>query len=116
MDGIREMICRRVQSLRKEAGLTQEQLAERASLSVDAIRKIETLRSTPTLETLEKIGQTLQMRLTDLLRVEDEPTTELRRELEKIHVYLSAKEPRDIRLAQKVLKAVIEEMERSRPG
>lgn len=111
MEGIREKVCRRVQSLRKQAGLTQERLAEKAELSVDAIRKIETLRTTPTLETLEKIGQALQMSLADMLKFEISPN-DRQQELEKIHLYLAIRELADIRLARRVLQAVMEELEK----
>lgn len=111
MEGIREKVCRRLQRLRKQAGLTQEQLAAKAELSVDAIRKIETLRTTPTLETLAKIGQALQMTLAELLDIETEQPTEHRQELEKIRLYLAPRELPDIQLARRVLQAVIEELE-----
>ena len=69
MASIRERICRRIQELRKQAGLTQEKLAALSGLSVDGIRKIETFRTTPTLETLEKIGKVFQMSLSELLKM-----------------------------------------------
>ena len=38
---VRNEVCYRVQQLRRQAGITQEKLAELAGLSVDGIRKIE---------------------------------------------------------------------------
>jgi transcriptional regulator with XRE-family HTH domain len=115
MDGIREKVCRRVRELRTTAGLTQEQLAERASLSVDVIRRIETLRATPMLETLEKICQALRVSLAELLRFEaPEPPTERQQELEKLYLYLATRDAADIRSVRRVVEAVIEELEKKK--
>lgn len=111
MESIREKVCRRIQDLRKQAGLTQEQLAEKSELSVDGIRKIETLRTTPTLETLEKIGKALQLSLSELLHFDaPEHISEHKQELDKIHLYLATRDLAEIRLARRVLEAVMGEL------
>ena len=56
---IRNEVCYRVQQSRRQAGITQEKLAELAGLSVDGIRKIEAGGATPNLETLYKIGKSV---------------------------------------------------------
>jgi len=112
MDSIRERVCKRVKELRKLAGLTQEQLAAKADLSVDGIRKIETVRTTPTLETLEKIGQALALSLSELLTFESStPENAQRQELEQIHLYLATRDVKEIRIAKKVVEAVIKGLE-----
>ena len=111
MKTIREKVCGRIQELRKMAGMTQEELRERASLSVDGIRKIEGVRTTPTLETLEKLARAFQMPLPDLVRF-DETSTEHQRELEEIRLYLAAKDPEDVRFVRRVMEAVMEGLEK----
>lgn len=55
-----------VRRLRKERGLTQESLAERARLSSDAIRKIERGQMSPTLKTLRRLCHGLGISLSVL--------------------------------------------------
>ncbi len=107
---IRNVACYRVQQLRRQAGITQEKLAELAGLSVDGIRKIEGRRATPSLETLYKISKALRIQLVDLMRYEGETQTEKGRELQEFLVYLATKELAEIRLAKRITKAVMEEL------
>jgi transcriptional regulator with XRE-family HTH domain len=55
-----------VRRLRRERGLTQENLAERANLSSDAIRRIERGRMSPTLKTLRQLCHGLGISLSAL--------------------------------------------------
>ena len=107
---IRNVVCYRAQQLRRQAGITQEKLAELAGLSVDGIRKIEGRRATPSLETLYKISKALRIQLVDLMRYEGEMQTEKGRELQEFLVYLATKELAEIRLAKRITKAVMEEL------
>jgi len=98
-----------VQQLRHQTGITQEKLAEQAGLSVDGIRKIEGRRATPSLETLYKISKALRIQLVDLMRHEGETQTEKDRELQEFLTYLSTKKLKEIRLAKRITRAVMEE-------
>ena len=110
---VRKVVCYRVQQLRHQAGMTQEKLAELAGLSVDGIRKIEGRRATPSLETLQKISEALRMQLADLVRHEgEEMQTDKGRELQELHMYLTTKELKEIRLAKRVVRAVMEELDK----
>lgn len=55
-----------VSALRKERGITQIELAERAVLSVDAIKNIEQGRHGPTFRTIEKLALALEVPLKEL--------------------------------------------------
>ena len=57
----------RVRYLRKEKGLTQAKLAEKANLTNNYISNIETQHSIPSLETLVKICAALEVTPNDLL-------------------------------------------------
>ena len=46
----------RIRAVRKEKGLTQQQLAKRLDISASAIGQFETNPNSPKIETLEKIG------------------------------------------------------------
>jgi len=58
---------RHIQKIRKEKGLTQEELAERIGTSQTWIGYIETGRETPNLKRLHKIARVLGVRVKDLI-------------------------------------------------
>lgn len=55
----------KIKELRKRKGLTQEQLAELIDMEQNSISVIESGRNFPTLGTLEKIAQILDVNLSD---------------------------------------------------
>ena len=65
---LRELVRQRVRALRVERGLTQEELCERAGISVDAVSRIEGGSRVPTLETLERLAHALGVGVADLVR------------------------------------------------
>lgn len=58
---------RRLARIRKEKGLTQEKLAEKSNLANNYISNIENCRSIPSLETLIKLCEALDITPDDLL-------------------------------------------------
>ena len=52
-----EIVRRRIRELRVERGLTQEELCERAGISVDAVSRIEGGSRVPTLDTIERLAK-----------------------------------------------------------
>jgi transcriptional regulator with XRE-family HTH domain len=57
---------RRVRALRETRGLTQEQLAERAQISVDFLSLIERGRNSPSFENLEALACALGLAVASL--------------------------------------------------
>lgn len=57
---------KKLKRARREMGITQEELAERANLSRAYIGYIEQGKNLPALQTLEKIAKALKIRLSDL--------------------------------------------------
>lgn len=55
----------KIKELRKRKGFTQEQLAELINMEQNSISVIESGRNFPTLGTLEKIAQILEVNLSD---------------------------------------------------
>lgn len=53
--------------LRRKAGLTQEQLAEKTNLSLTFVGYIEIGQKRPTLKTLNKIAYVLKVKVKDLI-------------------------------------------------
>ncbi|MDD4106734.1 MAG: helix-turn-helix transcriptional regulator [Candidatus Shapirobacteria bacterium] len=61
-----KLLGKRIQKMRKIAGLTQEGLAEKVNVSRAYIGYIEQARNSPSLELLEKIARILKIDLKDL--------------------------------------------------
>lgn len=66
MKSTRELLGARIKELRKQKGLTQEQLAEHVDLAARYISLIEVGRSSPSLETIDSIAATLGVELKEL--------------------------------------------------
>ncbi len=57
---------KRLRHLRMQKGLTQEQLAEAAGLSVDFISNLERSVNAPSFETLERLSEVFHLEIRDL--------------------------------------------------
>jgi transcriptional regulator with XRE-family HTH domain len=65
---MRKLVGRNAARLRKEAGLTQEQLAERCGLSQQYISGLEQGRRNPTIVTLYELARALGVSHLELVR------------------------------------------------
>lgn len=70
-----EIIQSNVRRFRLEAGLTQQQLADQADISVDAVRKWEGKRGTPDRESLTKIAPVVGRKMDDFNQENPPPPT-----------------------------------------
>lgn len=52
-----------VRTFRKQQGLTEEQLSEKSGVARQVIRNIESGTGNPTLSTLDKLGEALEVEL-----------------------------------------------------
>lgn len=64
-----EKICLKIKLERMKRNLSQEQLAEMADLSRNAIGKIERAEVSPTIESLEKIANAFGMDFSQLIDI-----------------------------------------------
>ena len=64
---LQRTIAARLRALRKAAGLTQEQLAEKAGIGPEHLSKIETARRFPSIETLISVASALNAEPADLI-------------------------------------------------
>lgn len=90
MKDIRYIIADNVRLYRKRENLTQADLAERADLSLDSIKRIESGKRTMSLENFLRISDALNVSLSYLLydQVDKIP------EMERIHCILKGKSGR----------------------
>jgi transcriptional regulator with XRE-family HTH domain len=70
---LREKFGDRIRFLRGKRGLTQEQLAERAGISVDFLSLIERGRNSPSFENLEELASALGVSVAQLFSFEESP-------------------------------------------
>ena len=92
----------RIRALRKAAGLTQEQLAEEADVSVNFIGYVERGQRAPSIKTLEQITQALNVNPKDLFEFLDDEANEL--VYETLLAVLRKCEPEDLRALIKIAK------------
>ncbi len=67
----------RMKSLRKQKGLTQEQLGDMVGVSKDAISRYESNTQTPSLERVRRIALVLNTSVDYLLGLENEPVIKI---------------------------------------
>lgn len=71
MEGTQKKVGRRVAQLRTQRGMTQDELAEAAGLTVEAISRIERAERAPRLGTLEKLAEGFGVSLSELFSFEE---------------------------------------------
>ena len=70
-DEIKDFLAERVKERRREAGISQEILADRSGLSLALISEIERKATNPSLTTLSKLAKGLDLSVAELLDQED---------------------------------------------
>ena len=70
------MLANRIKTIRKEKKITQEELAFRAELSLSQIARIETLKINPTISTIFRIIQVLEVDLEEFFNFQLPPYKE----------------------------------------
>lgn len=100
---VERQLGEQVRSLRQERGLTQETLADRSTLSVDAVRGVEHGAFSPTLGTMRKLAVGLNVSLTTLFSRFQRRHHAL---VEELCDYLSKKTRREIDLVWRVIRAM----------
>jgi len=108
---IRSLVSRRLKELRKD--YTQRGLARKAKVSVDVIGKIEREETTPSLETLHRLCQALQVPLAEFFAFEAEDE-DLNQVIDRLHLYLLDKHPEHVQFADKIVREIIERLEAER--
>lgn len=99
----RRKFGKNIRELRHSRGLTQDQLAERCDLSVDAVRRIEWGSISPSLDTLSKLGEGLDVSLRTLFETFE---IERRDEIAELCDFLGKRSRRDIRLVAELVRIV----------
>ncbi len=72
MPNIKIQFGKRLRRLRRQADFTQEQLAERIGVSVEFISNMERGINSPSFDTLEKLADSLEVRVSELFEFQGE--------------------------------------------
>ena len=114
MSEVEKLIGKQVTKIRQERNLTQAQLAELLDVAIETVSRLERGVSIPSLKTLEKISQKLDISLKDIFDFKN-PTkkTPTDKEIKKLTVFLKEKRAEDIRFGYNVLKVIFEEVNKS---
>lgn len=102
MTNLKIKLGKRIQSLRKSQGITQEKFSEIIGLDISSLSKIETGRNYPSPENLEKIANALNVEEKDLYNFQDFFTD--REYLEKIfeNIKILQTDPNKLRFLYKI--------------
>ncbi len=85
----KELLGLKIKEFRKQKKITQEKLAEKLELDVGYISKLEVGRNFPTIGTLEKIANVLDVELYELFKYADIKDKDFKAEINKIYDELS---------------------------
>lgn len=97
-----------VRVLRSERQLTQEELAARAEISVDSIRRIERGELSPSLSTMVKLANGLDLRLRTLFAGLEQERPRPAPLIEQICDFIHRLSPVDAQRARRVITAMLE--------
>ena len=112
MEARQKKFASRVVVLRNQRGMTQEELAEAAGLTVEAISRIERCERAPRLSTLVKLADGFVLTLSELFDFEESQprrTPPYRPEIRRLADMLIKQTLPKIRLIRKIAELVIKE-------
>lgn len=102
---LRRKFGENIRELRRSKALSQETLAERCELSVDAIRRIEWGTMSPSLDTLSKLAAGLDISLRTLFETFER---ERRDDVAELCDFLATRSRREVLLAARLVRALFE--------
>lgn len=105
MKGLGEKLGARLKEIRKVRGFSQERLAEKVDISPRYLSRLEVGQKTPSIETLARLAEALEVQVWELFDYRHEGTMkELRETMRKL---IQEGDERQLRLAVKVFRAVL---------
>jgi len=107
---VRKFLGQRLRALRKQRGLSQERLGDRAGLSGKFVGEVERGEKSISIDSLYRVSVALEIPLRELTDVRaDKPSAVPSEEAEKIFALVAGRRrPGDIQKAYRVLQAVFE--------
>ena len=104
---VRKFLGTRLRTLRKQRGLSQERLGDRANLSGKFIGEVERGEKSISIDSLYRVSVALEIPLRDLTDVRDKTTVVPTEDAERIFALVSGRRrAEDVRKAYEVLRAM----------
>ena len=101
---LNKKLARRLRQLRKDRGLTQDRLAERAEISTDAVRRLERGAFSPTLRLLDQLARGLDLPLSTLIAFSDGKSSD---RVGRIGALLAGRKERELDLVLRLARAAL---------
>jgi len=107
---VRKFLGQRLRALRKQRGLSQERLGDRAGLSGKFIGEVERGEKSISIDSLYRVSVALEIPLRELTDVRaDKPSAVPSEDAEKIFALVSGRRrPGDLRKAYRILRAIFD--------
>ncbi len=102
---IKKALGSRIKSVRKSLGMTQEQLAEKANISVTFIGLTERGVNIPSVKTCESIAKAMGVTLSELFAVDE--TNEKEKVITELNSYLRRSDPEDVIFVKEIAEKMI---------
>jgi transcriptional regulator with XRE-family HTH domain len=105
MKNTKVLLGKRIKELRKDKGLSQDQLSEKIGIDPKHLSRVELGKSFPYMETLEAIAESLEVDVKDLFEFHHLKAEKITpRSIENL---LKGASEEKLRLAYKIIKAVV---------
>lgn len=111
---LRRFASGRLQELRKLRGYERTELAERAGVSRDAVRKIENGETSPNLDTIHALCQALRVSLAEFFTTPSGSRED--QAIAQLAAYLADKPYERIQLVDQVARVIIEQLKPGHPS
>lgn len=112
IDELLAFTSQRIIAIRKDSGLSQQALAERAGLSVDSVGKLERGEQLVSMKTLNKLCQALGIPLPAFFGAgRSISQDDAQKTILSLCLYLSGRDPRHVRLADEMARQLITRLE-----
>ena len=105
MANTKELLGKRIRSLRRMADLSQEQLAEKAGLSYKYLGEVERGKANVTVDILEKVATALDVEMMDLFDYEHE--LEGKKLKQKVNAFVREANEKDLKAVYRIMKAIV---------
>ena len=99
---LKKLIGNKIKTIRKQKGITQEKLAELIGIETPSMSNIETGKYSPSIETLQKLAEILNVKPYEFYQVEDLTLTDKKNEIKNI----LNENPKLIEITYKILNSI----------
>lgn len=113
---IEKLLGAHIAKIRKERGLTQSELAELIDVAFETVSRLERGISIPSLRTLEKIGNALDIPLKSLFDFEysqKQKGFSTEKEISKLLAYLKTKRISEIKMSYRILREIFKQIDKN---